>query len=60
MLLNAHDRRGLVVGVGLFVDVVRRPEVERLHAQLAGEEAFGELHFEVKRSRRDFADVGME
>ena len=59
ILLNAHDRRGLVVGVGLLVDVVGRAEVERLHAQLAGKEALGELDFEVELAVRDFADVGM-
>ena len=59
VLLDAHDRRGLVVGVGLLVDVVGRAEVERLHAELAGEEALGELDLEVELARRDFADVGM-
>ena len=47
-LLDALDGRGLVVGVGLFVDVVGRTEVERLHAELAGEETFGEIDFEVE------------
>ena len=54
-----HDGRGLVVGVGLFVDVVGRAEVERLHAELALEEALGEVDLEVELARRDFADVGM-
>jgi hypothetical protein len=36
LILNAHDGRGLVVGVGLLVDVVRGAEVERLDAELAG------------------------
>ena len=47
-LLDALDGRGLVVGVRLLVDVVGRAEVERLNAQLAGEEALGELEFQVK------------
>ena len=59
VLLDAHDGRGLVVGVGLLVDVVGRAEVERLHAQLAGEEPLGELDLEVELARGDFADVGM-
>ena len=53
-LLNAHDRRGLIVGVGLLVDVVGRAEVERLHTQLAGKEAFGELDFEVEPALAKF------
>ncbi len=32
--LDAIDGRGLVVGVRLLIDGVRRPEVERLHAEL--------------------------
>ena len=48
ILLDAHDRSGLIVGVRLLVDVVGGAEVERLDAQLAGEEAFGELDFEVE------------
>ena len=58
-LLDALDRSGLVVGVRLFVDVVGRTEVERLDAELAGEEALGELEFEVQLAVGDFADVGM-
>ena len=54
-----HDRRGLVVGVGLFVVVVGRAEVERLHAQLALEEALGEIDLEIELAVGDFADVGM-
>ena len=57
--LNAHHRRGLIVGVGFLVDVVRRTEIERLHAQLAGEQAAGKLYFQVQLPRRNFADVGM-
>ena len=59
VLLNAHDGRGLVVGVGLLVDVVGRTEVERLNAELAGEEALGELDFQIELAVGDFADVGM-
>ena len=59
ILLDADDRSGLIVGVGLFVDVVGRAEVERLHSKLAGEEAFGELDLKVELLCRDFADVGM-
>ena len=58
-LLDALDRRGLVVGVRLLVDVVGRTEVERLNAQLAGEEALGQLEFEIQLPVGDFADVGM-
>ena len=47
-LLDADDGLGLIVGVGLFVDVVGRAEVERLDAEFAGEEAFGELDLEVE------------
>ena len=53
-LLDAHDGRGLVVGVGLFVDVVGRAEIERLHAEFAGEEALGELDLEVEPARWRF------
>ena len=60
ILLNADDRSGLIVGVWFFVNVVGWSEVERLNSKLAGEEAFGELDFEVKLLRRDFADVGMK
>ena len=59
MLLDVLDGGGLVVGVGFFVDVVRRAEVERLNAELAGEEPLGELDFEVELAVGDFADVGM-
>ena len=48
ILLDVHDRRGLIVGIRLLVDVVRGAEVERLDAQLAGEEAFGELDFKIE------------
>ena len=58
-LLDALHRGGLVVRVRLLVDVVRRTEIERLNAQLAGEEALGQLEFEVKLAVGDFADVGM-
>jgi hypothetical protein len=47
-VLDMHDGRGLVVGVGFLVDIVRRAEVEGLDAQLAGEEALGELDLEVQ------------
>ena len=47
-LLDAHDGRSLVVGLGLFVNVVRWTEVERLHAEFAGEETFRELYLEVE------------
>src|ERR1035437_1793202 len=59
VLLDAHDRGGLVVGVGLLVDVVGWAEVEGLNAELAGEEALGELEFEIELAVGDFADVGM-
>ncbi len=59
LVLDGHDGCGLVVGLGLFVDVVGRTEIERLHVELAGEEALGELDLEIERLRRDFADVGM-
>jgi hypothetical protein len=58
-LLDALDRGGLVVGVRLLVDVVGRTEVERLNAQLAGEEALGQLEFQVELAVGDFADVRM-
>ncbi len=58
-LLDAPGRLGLVVGVGFFVDVVGRAEVKRLDAELAFEEALGEIDFEFDLARRDFADVGM-
>ncbi len=45
--LDAIDGRGLIVGVGLLIDGVRRPEVERLDAELGGEEALGEVELEV-------------
>ena len=38
---------GLVVGVGLLIDGVGWPEVERLHAELGGEEALGEGELQV-------------
>ncbi len=52
LVLNGHDRRGLLVGLRFFVNVVGRTEIERLHAELAGEEAFGELHFKVEPALR--------
>ena len=45
--MRTHGR-SLIVGVGLFVDIVGRAEVERLHAEFAGEEAFGEFYLEVE------------
>ena len=54
-----HDGRGLVVGVRLLVDVVGRAEIERLHAQLALEQALGEIDLQIQLARGDFADVGM-
>ena len=42
-VLNAVGGGGLVVGVGLLVDGVGRAEVEGLHAEFGGEEAFGEV-----------------
>ncbi len=45
--LDAVDGGGLVVGVGLLVDGVGRPEVEGLHAELGGEEALGQGELEV-------------
>ena len=59
VLLDAPHRRGLVVGVGLLVDIVGRAEVERLHAQLALEQALGEVDLQIELARGDFADVGM-
>ena len=58
-LLDAPGGRGLVVGVGLFVDVVGRAEVERLHAKLALKQALSEGDLEFNLARRDDADVGM-
>ena len=46
--LDAHHGRGLVVGLGLLVVVVGRTEVERLHAELALEEALGEIDLEIE------------
>ncbi len=48
VLLDALDGGGLVVGVGLLVDVVRRAEVERLNAELAGEKPLGELDLQIQ------------
>ena len=59
VLLNLDDGCSLVVRVGLLVDVVGRPEVKRLHAQFAGEEALGKLYFKVEPARWNFTDVGM-
>jgi hypothetical protein len=59
VVLNRHDGRGLVIGFGLLVDVIGRTEVERLGAELAGEESLSELDLQVQLLRRDFADVGM-
>ena len=59
VFLDLDDRRGLIVGVGLFVDVVGRAKVERLHAELAGEEALGELYLKVETARRNFTYVRM-
>ena len=59
-LLYAHDGRGLVIGLGLFVDIVGRTEIKRLHAEFAGEESFCQLHLKVESIERNFADVGME
>ena len=58
-LLDAVDGRGLVVGVGLLVDGVGRPEVERLHAQLRREQALRQVQLQVDLALRDFADVRM-
>ena len=43
VMLDAHHRRGFVVGVRFLVDIVGRAEIERLHAQLAFEQALGEI-----------------
>ena len=59
VLLNLDYGRGLVIGLGLLVDIVRRTEVEWLHAQLAGKQASGQLHLQVQLARRDFAYVRM-
>ena len=48
LILDGHDGRGLVVGLRLFVDVVRRTEVKRLDIEFAGEEALGELDLQVE------------
>src|ERR1035441_9438015 len=57
VFLNLDDGSGLVVGVGLLVDVVGRTEVEGMNAELAGEQALGEPYLEVEPAWRDFADV---
>ena len=58
-LLDALDGGGLVVGVGLLVDVVGRAEVKWLNAELADEKPLGDFEFEVELPVGDFADVGM-
>ena len=58
-LLDAVGGRGLVVGVRLLIDGVGRPEVERLHAELGGEQALGEVELQIDAGAGDFADVGM-
>ncbi len=57
--LDAISGLGLIVGVRLLIDVVGRTEVERLDAELAGKEPLGQVEFEIKLARRDFADVRM-
>ncbi len=57
--LDGVDGGGLVVGVGLLVDGVGGAEVERLDAELGGEETLGEGHLEVEVADRDLADVGV-
>ena len=52
--LDAVDGRGLVVGVGLLVDGVGRPEVERLNAEFGGEETLGKVELEVDLARARF------
>ena len=52
--LDADDGCGLIVGVGLFIDVVRRAEVERLDAEFTGEEALGQIDFEVELVAKKF------
>ncbi len=59
-LLYPHDGCSLVIGLGLFVDIVGRTEIKRLHTELAGEESFCQLHLKVESIKRNFADVGME
>ena len=51
VLLDVPDGRGLVVCFGLFVVVVGRAEVERLHAELAFKEALGQVHLEIELAR---------
>ena len=58
-ILDALDGSGLIVGVGFLIDGVGRTEVERLHAELGGKEALGEVELEVDLPVGDFADVGM-
>src|ERR1035438_134092 len=59
VLLNLDNGCGLIVGVGLFVDVIGRAEVERLDSGLAGKQDVGELNLEIQLARRDIADVRM-
>ena len=59
-VLDAVDGRCLVVGVRLLVDRVRRPEVERLHAELGREQPLRQVQFKVDVACGDFADVRME
>ena len=53
-LLDVLDGSGLIVGVGLLIDGVGRAEVDRLDAQLGGEEALGEVRAEGRRSAPRF------
>ncbi len=46
--LNPHDGRGLIIRVGLFVNIVGRPEVQWLHAKLAGEKTLSELDLKIQ------------
>ena len=50
-LLNPHDGRSLIIRVGLFINVVRRPEIQRLHPKLARKQPLDQLHFEIQLSR---------
>src|SRR6185437_606339 len=45
--LNAIDRRGLIVGIGLLVNGVGWAEIKRLNAKLGGEEALGEIELQI-------------
>src|ERR1700752_966807 len=47
------DRRSLIIGVRLFINVVRRSKIKRLQVKLAGKEPLRQLHFKVQLTPRD-------